>query len=169
MPSSATSRPLAEAAEGSSMNVAICPNRGETKGLGGTDVLTANLLERRAEPSDGRKQPRDLVGRVEHREGRARGPDHAESTHERHRAVMAGPDGDTFRVEQGRHVVRVQAVDGERDDGAPIDTGGRAVDRHARNPRQPILGLTSPPVFVPADALPPELPQIFDRAREPPA
>src|SRR4029453_14071321 len=167
MPSSATSTPLAEAREGSSMNVPICPNRGETNGLRGTDVLTANLLERRAEPGDRRQQPGNLVGRVEHREGRARGPDDAESTHERHRAVMAGPDGDAFRVEQGRHVVRVQAVDGERDDGAPADTGWRAGDRHARNLRQPFMGLASQGALVLTDAIHPELLQIFDRRREP--
>jgi len=27
------------------MKVAICPNRGETKGFRGTDVATGNLLE----------------------------------------------------------------------------------------------------------------------------
>src|SRR5437660_3441055 len=62
MPSSATSRPLAEAADGSSMNVATWPNRGETNASRGPDVLTANLLERRAEPGNGRQQQRDLVG-----------------------------------------------------------------------------------------------------------
>jgi hypothetical protein len=44
------------------MNVATWPNRGETNGLRGTDVLTANLLERRAEPGDRRQEQRDLVG-----------------------------------------------------------------------------------------------------------
>src|SRR5262245_28169494 len=119
MPSRATSRPLADGADGSSMNVATWPNRGETNASRGPEVLTANLLlglKRRAEPGDRRQQERDLVGRIEHREGRARCADHSESTHERHRAVMPRPDGDPLPVEQGRHIVRVQTLDGEPDD-----------------------------------------------------
>src|SRR5439155_14015 len=45
IPSRATSRPFAEPAAGSSMNVATCPNRGETNASRGPDVLTANLLD----------------------------------------------------------------------------------------------------------------------------
>jgi ATP-binding cassette subfamily C protein len=35
--------------------------------------------------------------------------------------VVAGPDGDPFGVEQGRHVVRMKAGHRERDDGATLD------------------------------------------------
>src|SRR6267142_6632067 len=163
MPSRATSRPWAEAADGSSMNVATCPNRGETNASRGPDVLTAVLLlERRAQPGDRRQEQRNLVGRVEHREGRARGADDIESTHERHRAMMSRPDGNPFRVEKRRYVVRMKALDGERDDGAALDGRGRAVHRHPRDSRQPLERLAGQGALVLGDPIHAELVQILD-------
>src|SRR6266850_144348 len=52
MPSSATSSPLADATTGRSINVATCPNRGETNASRGPDVLTSALLQRRTQPGD---------------------------------------------------------------------------------------------------------------------
>ena len=40
----------------------------------------------------------------------------AEAVHHRLRAVLAGPDGDAFAVEDRADVVRVHAVDHERQD-----------------------------------------------------
>src|SRR5437899_11600526 len=100
MPSSATSSPLADATAGRSINVATCPNRGETNASRGPDVLTSALLQRRTQPGDRRQEQRHLVRRVEHRERRARGADDAEPAHQRHRALMAGPDADAPAVAQ---------------------------------------------------------------------
>src|SRR4030095_2413146 len=150
MPSSATSRPLADATAGSSINVATCPNRGETNASRGPDVLTSALLERRTQPGDRRQEQRHLVRRIEHREGRARGADDAEPAHQRHRTMMPGPDGDALGVEQ-------------RGDGGR----GGAVDCDPWNSSEALERLAGERALVLADSFHAELLQIFDRRGKP--
>src|SRR5262249_28447072 len=167
MPSSATSRPFADAADGSSMNVATWPNRGETNASRGPDVLTATLLERRAQPGDGCQEPRHFVRSVEDREGGPRGADDAEPAHERHGAMMAGADGDALGVEQRGDVVRVQALDGERHHGPAVDGHGRAVHRDPGDSSKALERLARERPLVLADSLHAELLQVFDRRSQP--
>src|SRR5207302_11001943 len=94
-PSSATSRPSTSAA-GSSMKVAIWPNRGDWNGLRGTcggffgDVGSLIGSGRPAERGHRVREQRDLLGRVVDGEARATRADHAAPAHQRLRAVMAG-------------------------------------------------------------------------------
>src|SRR5882672_12243943 len=167
MPSSATSSPLADATTGRSINVATCPNRGETNASRGPDVLTSALLQRRTQPGDCRQEQLLLVRRVEHREGRARGADDAESAHQRHRAMMPGPDGDALGVEQRGDVVRVEPFDSERDHGPAVDGHRRAVDRDPWSSSEALERLASERLLVLADSFHADLLQIFDRRGKP--
>src|SRR5919197_2448134 len=111
IPTSATSSRSAVATAGRSMNVATWPNRGDTKASRGSGWLTpVDLrLERRPQLGDGGQEVPDLVGRVEDREARTRGPDDAEPPHQRHRTVMAGPHRDPVGIQQRGHVVGMKA------------------------------------------------------------
>ncbi len=60
----------------------------------------------------------DLPARVVEAERRARRRRHAEELHHRHRAVMARAHRDAVRVEHRAEVVRVHALDRERDEAA---------------------------------------------------
>ncbi len=53
----------------------------------------------------------------------ARGRRHAEALHHRHRAVVAGADGDAFVIEDGAEVVRVDAIEREGDDRRLVGRG----------------------------------------------
>ena len=44
--------------------------------------------------------------------------------------MMPGPDGDTVGVQEGSDIVRMKALDCERDNGSAVDGHGRPVDRH---------------------------------------
>src|SRR5439155_11485190 len=91
---------------------------------------TASLVDAVDEPVD------LLAHRVEVEARAVRGRD-AEPRHQRLAAVMPGPNRDTFGVEHLRHVVRVNALDVERDDSRAA-VGGRPVGREAGNLGEPV-------------------------------
>src|SRR5919201_965173 len=169
-PSSATSRPSTSPA-GSSMKVAIWPNRGDWNGLRGTcngfldDVGSLIGSGRPAERGHRVRQQGDLLGRVVHREARTARADDAAPAHQRLRAVMTGAHGDALRVEGGGDVVGMPAVDRERDDGGTL--ASRAVDPHSRDRAQHLHRLQGKRLLVLAHTLHAELLEILDRRGEP--
>ena len=75
------------------------------------------------------------VARVVDGEGRARGGGDAEAAHQRLRAVVAGAHADALAAEDLADVVRVGALERERDQRAAVGGVGRPVQREARRPR----------------------------------
>ena len=71
----------------------------------------------------------DVVARGVDGERRARRRGDAEAPHQRLRAVVAGADADALAAEDLGHVVRVHAVERERDERAALVGVRRAVDR----------------------------------------
>src|SRR5205809_997693 len=88
------------------------------------------------------------------RSGRARGADDAEPAHQRHRAMMPGPDGDAFGVEQRGDVVRVEPFDSERDHGPAVDGHRRAVGRDSWSSSEALERLAGERPLVLADSFP---------------
>src|SRR5260221_12568906 len=80
---------------------------------------------------------------VVHREGRARRPRNLEAIHHRLRAVMAGPDRDTFLIEDRADVVGVHAVHDERQDAGLL---ARSPDEPHAADRLQHAGRVGPPV-----------------------
>ena len=87
-----------------------------------------------------------------HADRRTRGGRHSESPHQRLRAVVPGPDAHAVAREDLGHVVRVHAIDRERD-GSAARLVDRPDDRDARHLGQPIERLAEVPglrIFGPA-------------------
>ena len=59
----------------------------------------------------------------------------AEAAHQRLRAVVAGADADALAAEDLGDVVRVDALEGERDEAAAVLELGGAVERQPRDGR----------------------------------
>src|ERR1700676_3041808 len=74
----------------------------------------ASLGEQLARAFDARGKPVDFLEGVVEGERGACGRGQLEELHDRHGAMMSGPDGDAVLVENGSEVVRMHAGDGER-------------------------------------------------------
>src|SRR5271163_3268284 len=75
----------------------------------------AALRYERAGAGDGAGEPVDLIEGVVEGEGGAGGGRYLEELHHRHGAVMSGSNGDAVPVEDGAEIVRMHALDHERD------------------------------------------------------
>ena len=82
-------------------------------------------------PTDGLEsveKPVDVLARVVHRERGARRRRYAKLAHQGLRAMMPGPDADADSTENLPDVVRVRAVERERDERSAIRRRKRSVD-----------------------------------------
>src|SRR2546426_9498457 len=82
-----------------------------------------------------------FVARVVEVEAGARGGGDAEFLVERHRAMMTGPDGDAFLIEEGRQIVRMNVAERERDETTTFFHVERTVDDDFDELFQPIDGV----------------------------
>src|SRR5262245_7902527 len=177
MPRSAMSSPSGAGAAGRSMNVAIWPNRGDAKGSRGRHALigpgrprrndpATRLSESRPETLHRRGQGVDLFWGVVDGEAGPRRPHDPEGAHERLGAVMASAHGDAFRVQKGRHVMRMKARDAECHDRAAILGHVRTVDAHPVDAGESPEGMARQLPLVLHDPLHAEFLEILDRRRE---
>ena len=89
-----------------------------------------------------------------------------EPAHQRLGAVMAGAHADPLAAEDLADVVRVCALELERDQGAAVGGVGRAMNREAGDLAQPGERLADEPELVLADPLDPERGDPVDRGAE---
>ena len=97
----------------------------------------------------------------------ARGGAHAEAAHQRLGAVVAGADADRLAVAELGDVVRVDALDRERDDPAAAVEVGRPEERDAVDLGQPLERVGGQLALVRAHVLHAERRQVLDRRAEP--
>jgi MFS family permease len=101
--------------------------------LVGGAVLWFGLIRRSVQPHHATDlvepvdEPLHVDRGVVHREGRSRGRAYAQLAHQRLRAVMAGSHADPLAPEDLADVVRVRAIERERDERAAIRRGKRTV------------------------------------------
>src|SRR6266478_8496179 len=96
--------------------------------------MAAVLSEYLARAFDAGGKPIDFLEGVVERERGAGGRRQLEEIHDRHGAVMPGPNGDAVLVENGPEVVRMHARDGEGNQTCLV--AGRTHDAQIRDPGQ---------------------------------
>jgi MFS family permease len=95
----------------------------------GRSVETQDLPDQ----SESRDQPREIRRRVVHRERRTRRRRYAQLAHQRLGAVMPGADAHPLAPEDLPDVVRMSALERERDERTAVRRCERTVDGQARN------------------------------------
>src|SRR5467141_1893505 len=107
----------------------------------------------------------DVVDVIIDVEGRARGRRNAQSSHQRLRAVVAGPNTDAVAVQDRRQVVRMNVAVRKRNDAGTVVA--RSIDRDALDLRQAFDSQAGELLLVCGDLVQSQLLEIGDGGAEP--
>src|SRR5947209_17495908 len=132
-----------------------------SRSLIGSATVPPSWSEQLAYLGETFEQSVHVFERVVESEGCPHAGRHAKMVHHGHRAVMTRAHGDASLVEHCAHFVRMDAVDGERQDGGFFT--GRAQQLQPRNFSRPTCRFVQKRVLVLGDRIKPDLADVIDR------
>src|SRR5438105_11318577 len=126
-----------------------------SKSLTGPPRLRRSWPEQLAHLREAFEQHVHILARVVEPEGGPHAGGDAEMVHHRHRAVMTRAHGDALLVEHRANLVRMDAVEGKRQDGSLV--ARRAEQLQSRNLARTASGLVEERVLMRSDDVDPDL------------